>query len=217
MASRRLIPAFLLIPLLPALAVAQWAVNGNPLCTATGVQNTARVAGNGLGGAVAVWQDDRAGSTDIYARQVNPIGGVEWAANRIALCNAAGFQTNPHIAYNGQGYLFCTWEDTRTGTADVYGAIVDRLGNIVTPANGFALCTNAGIQQYTTLAANTSLGIGYAAWTDARNGNDDIFAQAFNVTNQAIWTLGGVAVCTQGSAQRFPAIAADTQDGAIVA
>ena len=209
--------SILLGVMLPVAASAQWALDGNPVCTASGAQDNIRIAANGLGGAVMVWQDNRGSSTDIYARQVGFLGPNEWAANGIPLCTASGGQLNPKVVHDGFGYMIYTWEDYRSGTADIYAAITDRLGNVFTPANGLAIATATGAQQYSALTSNQSLGVGYVAWTDTRSGNNDIYAQAFNVNNPGFWTSGGLAFCTNASDQVFPAIAPDGVDGAIVA
>ena len=202
--------------LLPTAASAQWALNGNPVCTATGAQDGIDIAGNGLGGAVMVWQDGRVAFGDIYARQVEQFGAVEWTSNGIPLCTAANGQLDPSVVHDGFGYLLYTWEDYRNGNADIYGAITDRLGNIFTPGDGFVISTGAGSQQHPVLTSNEALGVGYVAWTDTRNGNNDIYAQAFNVGNYDFWTTGGLAFCTNASDQNGPAIAPDGGDGAIV-
>jgi hypothetical protein len=198
--------------LIPAAAGAQWAVNGNPVCTATGAQDNVRIAANGLDGAVMVWQDNRGSSTDIYARQIWLLGPAEWTPNGVALCTAAGNQINPKIVHDGFGYLLYTWEDYRSGTADIYAAITDRLGNIFTQTDGFAISTAAGAQQYSALTTN-SLGMAYVAWADSRAGNNDIYAQAFNVSNHAFWTGNGLAISTAAGDQAFPALAPDGTDG----
>ena len=216
MATRQLRALILLFGLLiPAVAPAQWAVDGNAVCTATGPQDHIRAAANGLGGAVMVWQDNRGSSTDIYARQIGFLGPAEWTSNGVALCTAAGGQLNPQVVHDGFGYLLYTWEDYRTGTADLYGAITDRLGNVFTSPDGFPICTAAGAQQYAALTTN-SFGTGYVAWSDARSGGNRIYAQAFNVFNNSFWGGNGLSVCAFASEQLFPAIAPDGTDGAFV-
>ena len=219
MPTKQLLSLALILGLLtPAAALAQWALNGNPICTATEDQDEMDITANGLGGAVMVWSDDRGGARDIYASQVAYLGAAEWPANGLALCTGFGFALHPHVVHDGYGYLLYTWEDNRSGTWDIYAAITDRLGNIPTPNNGFPICESAGAQQYSVLASNASYGMGFVAWTDARDGGNDIYAQAFNVNNYGFWDLDGLAFCTAAGDQSYPAIVADDPiDGAVIA
>lgn len=216
MKTRRQLPIILLLTLLIATpSTAQWAVDGNPVCTATGAQDHVRATSNGLGGAALVWQDNRGASTDIYARQIAFLGPAEWTSNGVPLCTATGGQLYPQVVHDGFGYLLYTWEDYRSGTADLYAAITDRLGNVFTPPDGFAISSAAGAQQYAALTTN-SFGTAYVAWSDARSGGNRVYAQAFNVFTTGFWTPDGVLASTFASEQLFPAVAPDATDGLFV-
>lgn len=54
-------------------------------------------------------------------------------------------------------------------------------------------------------------------WQDTRNGNYDLFAQRYDAQGNALWTAGGVPVCTNAAVQVSPAICADGAGGALVA
>ncbi len=53
-------------------------------------------------------------------------------------------------------------------------------------------------------------------WRDLRNGNFDVYAQRMSTAGTALWTAGGVAVCTEASAQDYPQVAPDGAGGAYV-
>ncbi len=217
MRTHLLVVSILLVLLVPIAASAQWALYGNAVCTASGAQDNVAITANGLKGAVMVWQDNRGTSTDIYARQVGLFGNNEWTADGVALCTATGLQQRPSVVHDGFGYLLYTWEDNRNGDFDIYGAITDRLGNVFTTTNGFPISTGTGVQQFPVLTSNQALGVGYVTWQDSRNGNNDIYAQAFNVYNNSFWTANGLAFCTDTNIQSSPVIAPGGTDGAIVA
>ncbi len=218
MRTKPLLPlAFILALLTPMVVSAQWAVNGNPVATPTGAQDWISMTANGLGGAVMVWQDARGGANDLYAQQVGPLGGMEWTPNGVALCTAAGGQLYPQVMHDGYGYLQYVWQDFRSGTADIYLATTDRLGNIFTPANGLALCTATGAQDPPTMALYGSTGLFFATWTDERNGNRDIYYGAFSQQYGITTPADGFPVCTLTSLQEFPAVATRTGGYGVIA
>ncbi len=70
---------------------------------------------------LVTWQDRRSGSDwDIYASRVTATGQVQDASGT-PVVTAASNQRYPQIASNGSAYLV-TWQDTRTGSTQVYGA-----------------------------------------------------------------------------------------------
>ncbi|MDH4038151.1 MAG: T9SS type A sorting domain-containing protein [Candidatus Krumholzibacteria bacterium] len=55
------------------------------------------------------------------------------------------------------------------------------------------------------------------AWGDYRSGGSDIYAQRIDATGNPLWTLDGVALCTNDRVQSQPTIVSDGAGGAIVA
>jgi beta propeller repeat protein len=53
-----------------------WTANGVPICTADSTQINPAIAGDGSGGAIITWQDNRTGHYDIYASRVFPNGSL---------------------------------------------------------------------------------------------------------------------------------------------
>jgi hypothetical protein len=81
---------------------------------------------NGLGGVLVSWTDERgaAGVGDIYAQRVTAAGLIQWAANGVAMCTAAGNQMDPAVVTDTQGGAIASWRDERAGT-DVYAQRVN--------------------------------------------------------------------------------------------
>jgi hypothetical protein len=116
--------------------------DGTPLCSATGAQGEAAVAGDGAGGFFAVWRDDRSGNADIYAQHILASGGVAagWAVNGRALTTAAGAQDQPAIASVLAGKAVVAWRDARAGTPRIYVAgLSDPATTDVAPAEATGL------------------------------------------------------------------------------
>ena len=60
-----------------------------------------------------------------------------------------GINTNPAITSDGAGGAIVTWHDTRSGgTTDIYAQRVNASGAIQWTADGVALCTARGNQDY---------------------------------------------------------------------
>jgi predicted lipoprotein with Yx(FWY)xxD motif len=113
-----------------ASGAVQWTANGVALCTAYGDDYYPAITSDGLGGSIVTWMDIRAGINHIYAQRVNASGAVQWTANGVALCTAAGgAQIYPTIISDGYSGAIVTWQDRRNGTNwDIYGLRVDANG-----------------------------------------------------------------------------------------
>ena len=81
--------------------------------------------------------------------------------------------------------------------------------------NGVAICTVAGVQSGPQIILDDRGGE-IMTWTDYRNGDSDIYAQAIDSIGNVRWTLNGVSVSTASSSQYNPKLVSDGQGGAII-
>ncbi|HEY5132694.1 MAG TPA: FlgD immunoglobulin-like domain containing protein, partial [Candidatus Krumholzibacteriaceae bacterium] len=203
-----------------ASGAVQWTADGVALCAEAGLQQYPAITSDGAGGAIATWMDGRVvGTWDIYAQRVDASGAVQWIANGMPLCTAAGNQGSPAITTDGAGGAIVTWHDGRSGNSDIYAQRVNASGAVQWTVDGVGLCTATGDQE---LPAIVSDGAGGAivAWTDGRSEDPvsyDIYAQRVNASGSVQWPTDGAAVCTATGDQYFPSIASDGAGGAIVA
>ncbi|WP_044190650.1 Ig-like domain-containing protein [Hyalangium minutum] len=181
---------------------------GSPffVSNAVGNQLAASVAFDGLN-YLAVWQDDRSGSSyDIYAGRISTAGAALDGSGFPVSTNSAT-QANPVVAFNGTLYLVA-WEDSRNQAAtgiDLYGARVTTAGGTLDTA-GFALVQAASTQALPALAR---LGTQYVlAWQDLRSGELDVYAARLDA-NGAVLDGSGVGVATATGAQSTVAIASN--------
>ena len=195
---------------------AQWTADGVAICTATGDQESPIIVSDGSGGAIITWPDLRNGNYDIYSQRISSTGVAQWTANGVVICTATNLQDAPTIVSDSLGGAIITWEDYRSGTNyDIYSQRISSTGVVQWLANGVAICTATGDQDYPTIVSDGSAGA-IITWYDRRSGNWHIYSQRIDSTGAAQWTANGVAICTATNDQDSPTIASDSVGGAII-
>ena len=200
-----------------------WAPStGVPICTTTGNQILEVIASDGAGGAMIAWRDTRlALDANIYAQRVNASGVVQWTANGLPVCVAAGQQTDVRILPDGVGGAFLAWRDARNGpfNNDIYAQSLTPAGAPRWTVDGVPVAAVVQDQVEPSIASDGKFGI-LVTWQDQRNGTDaDIFVQRLRPdgTPPPSWPANGVQLCNQDSSQFHPLVASDGIAGAIVA
>src|SRR5262245_22576629 len=71
---------------------------------------------DGKGGAYIVFDDNRAGSHDIYVQRLTASGSVApgWPATGLAVCTAVDIQMVPVAVADGGGGVYVAWDDARS-------------------------------------------------------------------------------------------------------
>ncbi|MCI0698556.1 T9SS type A sorting domain-containing protein, partial [candidate division KSB1 bacterium] len=119
-----------------ASGVVQWTADG----VATGgvaigpepkEESRPTIVGDGAGGAIITWRDQRSGIySDIYAQRINASGVVQWTADGVAIGTATNDQESPNIASDDAGGAIITWQDYRSGSGDIYAQRVRSDGTL---------------------------------------------------------------------------------------
>ena len=196
----------------------QWNVDGNQLLTTAGIQTATALLADGAGGAIVVFQDQRSGTYDIYARRWNSTGGALWPQwpNGAPICVSASDQYSPEITTDGSGGAIITWYDNRNANFDVYAQRITNGGAMQWTLDGNVIASVANAQQEVSI---TSDGIGGAliSWQDSRvsPGVFDAYAQHINGAGLVQWAANGVPLCTAASNQTSPVVASNGATGAI--
>lgn len=200
-----------------AAGAVQWTVNGVAVCTASSDQvNPVLVVDTG-GEVTIAWADFRnAANYDVYTQRLSSAGASQWTANGIALCTAAGNQANPRIIQAAANSMIVLWEDSRSGSSDVYAQRISGPGTIQWAADGLGICIEPNGQTGISAIADGSGGA-LLTWNDARSGNFDIYCQRINNSGTPLWTFTGSAVCTAANTQAQSAVASDGSGGIMVA
>jgi len=196
-----------------------WAADGIPVAIDTNWQYLPRIVGDGYGGAVITWVDERSGSGDIYAQHVDAGGDTIWASNGIPICAADYSQEQEQIAHVGGGDVIIVWMDWRTGTdLDLYAQKVDYYGDTLWAADGVPVCTASQWQMAPQIISDGGGGA-IIVWHDYRSEIQwEIYAQRVDGDGSVLWTTDGVPICTiAAGGGRYPHIVSDGAGGAIIA
>ncbi len=201
---------------LNSAGAAQWTLDGVALCAAVNSQLGAAPVSDGAGGAIVAWWDLRNGANyDIYARRVNSAGAPQWQVDGTAVSVAAGSQENPSIISDGVGGAIITWHDHRGTDFDIYAQRMTGAGVPLWATDGIAVCAAFDDQGTASIASDGASGA-IIAWSDARFGNDDIYARRILASGQRIWTVDGSALCNAALDQSTPIVVSDGAGGALV-
>ena len=200
---------------------AQWSSDptvNTPICTIYNSQTSPEITSDDSSGAIMVWQDNRVGThqDDIYAQRINYLGEVKWAADGVEICTASGLQSKPLIISDGAGGAIIAWTDSRSGIGtDIYAQKINSQGTVMWTADGIGVCTETDNQTLTDIISDDSNGV-IIVWDDHRSGtNNDVYAQRIDGSGTALWTPGGVVVCSTSDDQSGAKIVEDGSNGGI--
>jgi len=199
----------------------QWTANGVAICTASSggaMQYAPKIVSDSASGAIITWTDARSvgGWHDIYAQRISKSGAVLWTADGVAICTAPDYQKVPTIVSNGAGGAIITWEDVRSGVyTDIYAQQINSSGGVQWTADGVAISTATGDQQFPTIVSDGLEGA-IITWNDLGGSDLDIYSQRINSSGSVLWTGDGVAICTAPGDQVWPTIVSEGSSGAII-
>jgi hypothetical protein len=195
---------------------AQWTANGVLVASGATSQLHPAAVGDGAGGVVVAWTDNRSATGyDVYAQRLDATGVAQWAANGVALCAAAGDQGSIVLAQDGTNGAIAAWVDPRGGNRDLYAQRVNGPGGVLWTANGVAVCTATGDQWNPAIRPDGASGA-ILAWFDWRNGNADLYAQHLDNTGAEHWDWwvgNGKLVCDLPNDQTNVVLATDDAGG----
>ncbi len=192
--------------------------SANALATTASSEGYARMAPDGLGGAIVAWSDGSTGSENILAQRINGDGAMLWAMGGITVCADPGEQRGARIVSDGAYGAIISWTDSRRGYGayDIYAQRVNSSGAPLWTTDGVAVVVrDSGID----ISDVVSDGRGGAilAWYDERYGEADIFCQRIDSYGGTYWIWGGAPVCVMDNAQYASSLVGDGDAGAIVA
>jgi len=185
---------------LAAPALAQWPRDASlnlAVCMQPNNQMWPVTVPDGAGGVFITWYDQRSASSDIYIQRIGPDGTFLWNASGVAVCTAAGNQTNPAISADGAGGCFLSWADTRSGTStDLYAQHVDANGIALWAPDGIPLCVGDGNPGTHRHVSDGQGGV-IIFWRDDRGPAPFVpYGQRLTAGGVPLWGANGQALCT---------------------
>jgi hypothetical protein len=183
------------------------------------------VAGDGTGGGIFAWGENRDYIKDIFVRRVDKDGAPQWQAGgvRIRYVPAGEYQTSaayPQAVTDDRGGAIVSWEDGRPWDNKVICVQrVDPAGNVKWTDNGVSLFTNSGSQLYTYYQAivDDNTGGAVVAWSDNRSNLggtiQTVYAARVDADGNRSWADGGVQLSKTDSPASGFSLANDTVAG----
>jgi hypothetical protein len=217
-----------------ASGAVQWLPNGNPLVTGASANNFGeyiiRMILNGDGVTLA-FADDRkeGGGTDpgqskVWAQRVDLHGNSLWG-NGVPVAGGPGTHTWHRIVSDTDGGVIVVWQEGATpSNTNVFAQRLNPAGSPLW-GPGVSVCNALG-QQSAPAAIADGLGGVLSAWTDARTGTSDVYAQYVDFSGVpssnarwqcSSWLPNGAGVSIRANLQSDPAAAPDGAGGAIIA
>ena len=178
-------------------------------------QKDARLAQDGSGGAIIVWEDADNGYR-IVAQRIDSAGRPKWGDQGVVVCDETGDQNNPLIVTDGSGGAIVVWSDGRNGNYDIYGQRLDSDGVIQWASGGVCIVAKPGYQYLEGIIPG---GGAIVSWTDYGDGLSDIKVEVQRVDagGSLLWAASGVPVSNAAGNQEAPCLVPSSSGAAIVA
>lgn len=164
----------------------------------------------------AIWADSRGVGSGVHMQRLSATGTAPTATlaltgAKATLASGGGFEYySPRIAYNAAGPGVVAVYDRRdtSGGADVFVQRLNNTGALVGAADAVTAAANA--QLLPSISVNSSNGTFLVAWSDGRDGSDDLdlYAKSYKAdgtVNTAEFLVNGAA-----GVQAIPALAFDS-------
>ncbi len=155
-----------------------WQGGGMAVCPESWNKYSAQLTGDGAGGAIVVWYDER-NYNETYAQRIQSDGSLAWAEDGVMVFPSYG-DDDPRIMPDGAGGAFVAldiyWDEEEP--SDIYIQRLDHDGNLLWGLKGSAVCVAENEQFRPVLAPDGSGGV-IVAWEDyrANTGSADIYCQ----------------------------------------
>jgi hypothetical protein len=195
---------------------ALWNADGVAVCTASSYQIYPRLASDGNFGAFIAWTDNRDGNYDVYMQRFDQNGYPYWYTDGIDIAKQTYYEVATDIVPDGAGGVIVVCGEDRDVEPGIYAMRISEYGYVKWLWSGIPICTvQAGPEE--PRAVPDGSGGAVIAWEDYRKGHGDIYAQKIDATGEVLWTTDGVLICGASDDQVDVGLAADGDDGAVIA
>ncbi len=152
-----------------------WTNNGVTICTASLTQQTPQICSDGIGGAIISWDDQRSGTSAVYAQRVDSDGTYQWTADGGAIFNMTEGAAYSQLCTDGVGGAIITC--TVLGSDyKIHAQKINYAGGIQWMTNGEIVSTASNYRWYSQICSDGAGGA-IIAWEDQRSDDGDIYSQ----------------------------------------
>jgi hypothetical protein len=194
-----------------------WNENGIFPAALSSTQSYPSIVPRSNGSAIAIWQDDYWDDPSVAPDTTTIVVEGPWSSIRF-VCDLNSTQSEPASGSDGDDGVIIAWVDDRNGYLykDIYAQRLSGSdGSRLWTSSGIAVCTQTGDQSSPRIIPDGSGGA-VVVWEDHRSGGSDIYAQRLDPLGTALWTPGGVSVCSDPSGQYGFDVAPDGLGGALI-
>ncbi len=140
---------------------------------------------------------------------------AQWTEYGTDVCTHEFGVGAPVIISDGDGGAIIAWLDGRASPYQLYAQHVTRHGQMQWTADGMAITGSPNLPQGLSMASD-GMGGAYIAWTEYRNGNNDIYMQRVDSEGNLLWTVNGIVVCAMDGSQGINDMVEDGEGGVIL-
>ena len=199
---------------------AGWPADGRVVCSSTAEQTTPRVAADGSGGVLVVWQDRRAGSLDVYVQHLLSSGEIAsgWPAEGAELAGGPGNQVAPSISGDVSGQVTVIWRSE--GDPDGMSIWAVQVPPGAVPGVGWLQSPSELAHGEPALGdpivASSNDGATLVVWSSRHGPEAELRAQRLSSSGAPAWTSGGRVLMSAGGWSDAPQVLPDSSGGAVI-
>jgi hypothetical protein len=104
----------------------QWSLDGIPICTAVGIQDSHHVISDELGGSIIAWRDLRYSNAYIFAQRLHSNGTIRWANDGVKVTFTYYSQDESCLCSDKAGGAIIAWKDAQgVSNYDIYAQRIE--------------------------------------------------------------------------------------------
>jgi len=198
-----------------ASGIPQWRSNGVAVTLLlSGNRASHQICRADSGGIYVAWRDDRTDNSNIFIQKLSGDGTARWTQRGKAVAFSDNPQISPSLASSGTDAVVF-WQEKRWQDTDIFAQKMDPRGDALWDAGGIPVNSEPGDQTDPVFIVDQNGWI-FAAWTDSRRGDSDIFMQHLNPFGYLYWTASGIAAILETGEQYNARLAPDGSGGVLV-
>jgi len=202
--------------------VARWPF-GTRVAARASWQREPAITTDDANGAFVAWTDSLSGSPEVRVQHLGADGSALFGADGLALSDPVSGGDHPTIISNALvvwhghsgGSLLRGGATHASSVGDaIYARRIDASGLVW--ASNVAVCDGPpGSREHPTIISDMANGA-IVAWSDSRDGGEDLYAQRLTSSGNVAWTPNGVPVSRAAGDQTRPQLASDGASGAFI-